>query len=82
MKTFEFSKPVYSFEIDVNQHVSNIVYIQWMEIGRLKLLDAVGLPMQHINQRGFTPVLVRTEIDYKKPLLIGDDVTVRLWLSE
>ena len=82
MNKVEYSKPIYTYEIDANQHVSNIAYIQWMEVGRLKLLDEVGLSVHEINDRGFAPVLVRTEIDYKKPLFIGDEAKVVLWLSE
>lgn len=32
MKVIEYIEPIYTFEIDSNQHVSNIAYIQWMEI--------------------------------------------------
>ena len=48
-ETLTFREPVHSFQIDFNRHVSNIVYIQWMEIGRLKLLEACGLPLDRID---------------------------------
>ena len=82
MKRIEFNKPIYTYEIDASQHVSNIAYIQWMEICRVKLVDEVGLPIHEMNKKGFVPALVRTEIDYKKPLSMGDEVTVVMWLSE
>jgi acyl-CoA thioester hydrolase len=82
MKKIEYTKPIYTYEIDAGQHASNIAYIQWMEVGRLKLLDEVGLSIHKIKAKGFVPALVRTEINYKKPLFIGDEVKVVLWLSE
>lgn len=82
MKKIEYSKPIYTYEIDAGQHASNIAYIQWMEVARLKLLEEVGLPIHEIKSKGFVPALVRTEIDYKKPLFIGDEVRVVMWLSE
>ena len=82
MQQIEFSQPVYTFEIDSNQHVSNIVYVRWMEIARLQMLEAIGLPVHQIAQEGFVPVLTRTGINYRKPLFLGDTVTVRLWLTE
>jgi len=82
LKTIEFTQPIYTFHIDSGQHVSNIVYIGWMEIGRLKLLEAAGLPAHRIKEQGFIPVLTRTEVNYKKPLVLGDDVKVVLWISE
>ena len=82
MKKIEYIKPIYTYEIDSGQHVSNIAYIQWMEVGRLKLLEEVGLPVHEIKSTGFVPALIRTEIHYKKPLFLGDEVRVVLWISE
>ena len=82
MKKVKYTKPVYTYEIDAGQHVSNIAYVQWMEVARLRLLEEVGLPIHEIKSKGFIPALVRTEINYKKPLFIGDEVRVVLWLSE
>ncbi len=77
-----FELEVYPFHIDFIGHVNNIVYVQWMEIGRTKLLEAVGMPLHEILQQGFAPVLVQTQITYKIPLFLGDRVRVELWLSE
>ena len=82
MKKIEYIKPIYTYEIDSGQHVSNIAYVQWMEVGRLKLLEEVGLPVHEIKSKGFVPALIRTEIRYKKPLFLGDEVRVVLWVSE
>ncbi len=82
MKKITFDLQIYTYQIDFVNHVSNIVYIQWMEIGRLKLLEAVGMPVHRIAEQGFVPMLVHTEISYKKPLYLSDSVHVELWLSE
>lgn len=82
MKKIAFDLQIYTYQIDFVNHVSNIVYFQWMEIGRTKLLEAVGMPVHRIAEQGFVPVLVHTEISYKKPLYLSDIVHVELWLSE
>ena len=82
MQTIDFELEVYSFHIDFIGHVNNIVYIQWMEIGRTKLLEAIGMPTQEIFKQGFAPVLVQTNISYKSPLYLGDRVSVQMWISE
>lgn len=82
MQKIEYIKPIYTYEIDSGQHVSNIAYVQWMEVGRLKLLEEVGFPVHEIKSTGFVPALIRTEIRYKKPLFLGDEVRVVLWISE
>lgn len=73
---------IYTYQIDYSGNVSNIIYIKWMEIGRLKLLEAVGLPVQDIARHGVVPVLASTEIDYLRPLILGDRVRLDLWLEE
>lgn len=82
MQKIVFDLEVYSFHIDFIGHVNNIVYIQWMEIGRTKLLEAIQMPTHEIFHQGFVPVLVQTNITYKSPLYLGDRVRVEMWLSE
>jgi acyl-CoA thioester hydrolase len=82
MQTIGFELEVYSFHIDFIGHMNNTVYVQWMEIGRTKLLDAIGMPTHEIFQQGVVPVLVQTNITYKSPLYLGDRVQIELWISE
>ena len=82
MKKIIYTPEIYTYNIDFAGHVSNIAYIQWMEIGRLKLLEEIGLSVHEIAKIGITPVLVSTEIKYRKPLYLGDKVTAEVWISE
>lgn len=82
MQKISFELEVYPFHIDFIGHVNNSVYIHWMEIGRTKLLEAVGMPIQKIFQQGFAPVLVQTNITYKSPLYLGECVQACMWISE
>ena len=71
MKKITFDLPIYTFQIDFAGIVSNIVYIEWMEIGRMKLLETVGMPIHEIQEDGIVPVLTHTSIDYKRPFRLG-----------
>lgn len=83
MKKIIFEENIYTYHIDFAGHVSNIVYIQWMEIGRLKLLEEAGMPVQEVVERlGLFPTLVKTEICYHKQLFLGDRVRIEVWLSK
>jgi acyl-CoA thioester hydrolase len=82
MQKIFFDLDIYSYQIDFMGHVNNAVYVQWMEIGRTKLLEAGGILTHEIYKQGFIPVLVQTSITYKSPLHLGDRVQVELWLSE
>ncbi|MBD2109518.1 thioesterase family protein [Nodosilinea sp. FACHB-13] len=77
-----FDLEVYTYQIDFAGHVNNSVYIHWMEIGRLKLLEAIGMPIHEVLKQGIAPVLVETNIIYKLPLYLGDRVQAQMWLSE
>ena len=82
MKTIIFTLPIYTFQIDFNGHVNNAIYIHWMEIGRTKLLDEIGMAITETDEQGFVPVLAETNIKYKHPLYLKDQVRIDLWLSK
>lgn len=83
MRKLIFNENIYGYHIDFAGHVNNIVYIQWLENGRTKLLEEVGTPAHKIDlQEGLVPVIIETQIKYKKPLFLHNKVTVELWLSK
>ena len=82
MAKVTFEQTVHTFQIDINRHVSNIVYVQWLEIGRTRLLEAAGLPIETMQQRGYHAILVETAIKHREPLFFPDTVTVEVWISE
>ena len=57
MQKLIFEEKIYTYHIDIVGHVNNIIYIQWMENGSVKLLEAIGLPVTEIDKRGILPVL-------------------------
>ncbi len=72
---------VRTYDIDFAGIVGNIVYIRWLEDLRLKLLEGY-LPLEEQMQQNQIPVLVSTQIDYKRPVQIFDRVLARMWVSE
>ena len=82
MQKISFDQEIHTFHIDFLGHVNNGVYIQWMEIGRTKLLEAAGMVTHEILKQSFAPLLVQTTINYKIPLYLGDRVQIEVWLSE
>ena len=81
MKKITFDLDIYSYQIDFTGQVSNTVYINWMEIGRIKLFDAIGLSISTLVSQGSIPALASTTIAYKTPLFQGDRVRIEMWLS-
>jgi acyl-CoA thioester hydrolase len=82
MQKITFIQEIHTFHIDFLGHVNNGIYIQWMEIGRTKLLEAAGMVTAEIMKQSFAPLLVQTTITYKVPLYLGDHAHIEVWLSE
>jgi len=82
MNKLVYNEKIYTYHIDFVGHVNNIIYIQWMENGRMKLLEAIGLPVTEIaHGEGIVPVLTETFITYKKPFFLHNSVKIELWVS-
>jgi acyl-CoA thioester hydrolase len=71
---------VKTYDIDFLGHVSNIVYIRWLEDMRLHFLDTY-YPLQKQVERGFAPVLTRTNIQYRRAIKLFEPVTGRMWVE-
>ncbi|MCC5640176.1 acyl-CoA thioesterase [Nostoc sp. CHAB 5844] len=72
--------PVRTYDIDFAGIVSNIVYIRWLEDLRLKFLDEHWQLEKQIEQ-GYAPIMLGTEISYKRSIKLTDQVIGHLWLS-
>jgi acyl-CoA thioester hydrolase len=81
-RTVEIDLDIYTFDIDFAGHVSNITYIRWLEIGRIQLLNDVGFQTHDLLESGLAPLVIRTEIEYRLPLKLGDPVHMSLDLVE
>lgn len=73
---------VYTYDIDYNRHVSNIVFVRWMELCRNKLFDALEISQAELAMQDFLPVVAETQIVYKNPVFFGQSVKAEIWLSE
>jgi len=82
MSKINFEQEVFTYQIDYVGHLNNIIYIEWMEIGRTKLLEFIGLTFDKLEAENIAPILVSTEIHYKKSLYLSEKVKIEVWVSE
>lgn len=83
MQKLVFTEPIYTYHIDFAGHVNNIIYVQWLENARVKLIEAMGLSIAQIaDEDKILPIITETTIRYKKPLFLNDTVQVEVWVSE
>ena len=72
---------VKAYEIDAMGVVSNIVYVKWLEDGRHAFLEKY-YPYDEMIKAGISPVMMKNEITYKKPVRIMDKPMATLWITQ
>jgi acyl-CoA thioester hydrolase len=72
---------VRTYDIDFANIVHNIVYFRWLEDLRSEILADV-LPIDEILATGISPILTRSEIEYRWPVRIGDAAVGRMWVAD
>jgi len=69
------------FDTDCAAVVHNIAYLRFIEINRTLLAEQLGLPLRQMTEEKKYPVVVRTEIDYRRAAALGDRLFVEGWLD-
>ena len=82
MYTGETSLDVRYYETDLMGIVHHSNYIRYFEYGRVKVLDAVGLPMTKIEESGYMMPVISIGINYKTPTKFGDQLRVVTIIKE
>lgn len=70
------------FDTDAGGVVHNIAYLRFIETARTYLAMQMGMSFEEIARTRIHPVVVRTEIDYKRPAVLGDLILVNGRVTE
>jgi YbgC/YbaW family acyl-CoA thioester hydrolase len=70
--TIQTETRVMFFDTDCAAVVHNIAYLRFIEVARTLLAEQLGMSLRSMADSGQYPVVVRTEIDYRKPAALGD----------
>lgn len=73
---FQVRIAVRGYELDLQGHVNQAVYLQWGEHARWQCFLAAGLTPEVLVGAGVGPVVLETTIRYLKELRAGDEVDV------
>ncbi|MGC3989192.1 MAG: thioesterase family protein [Chthoniobacteraceae bacterium] len=69
------------FDTDCAGVVHNIAYLRFIEMARTYLAEQLGMGLADMARNQEYPVVVRTEIDYKRPAQLGDQLVIEGWLD-
>jgi len=69
------------FDTDCGGVVSNIAYLRFIEIARTLLAEKLDLSLAQMAETKRYPVVVRTEINYRRAAKLGDRLVIEGWLD-
>ena len=69
------------FDTDCGGVVSNIAYLRFVETARTHLAEELGLALVEMAQNQKYPVVVYTEINYRRAAKLGDRLLIDGWLD-
>jgi len=69
------------FDTDCGGVVHNIAYLRFIETNRTHLAELLGMGLTEMAATHIFPVVVRTEVDYRKPARLADKLQVDGWLE-
>jgi YbgC/YbaW family acyl-CoA thioester hydrolase len=69
------------FDTDCAAVVHNIAYLRFIEVARTLLAEELGLGLAQMAETQKYPVVVRTEIDYRRAAKLGDKLAIEGWLD-
>lgn len=72
--TFSARWRVRTYELDVNGHVNNAVYLNWTEQIATDHVEAAGFGQAWVLAHGGAWVVRRHEITYRRPAVYGDEL--------
>lgn len=75
--TMETAERVMFFDTDAGGVVHNIAYLRFIETNRSLLAEKLGWKLGEMMDLQQCPVVVRTEIDYRRPARLWDRLVVR-----
>jgi len=80
--SIETREEVMFFDTDCGGVVHNIAYLRMIETCRTRLAAMMGMDLRSMSETAVFPVVVRTEIDYRRPAKLGDWLSIRGRLDE
>ena len=72
-------RPQY-YDFDPSSIVHNATYVRWLEDGRIAFQQASPWPTERLYAADMAAVLTRTEINYKRPVRLSENVLLRVWV--
>jgi acyl-CoA thioester hydrolase len=64
------------YELDPYGHVNHGVYLNYFEVARIELLDAIGFGLPRLQQLGYHLLVVEATVRFRAPATAGDRLVI------
>jgi YbgC/YbaW family acyl-CoA thioester hydrolase len=79
---FESVLAVRPDDIDMYQHVHSSRYMDYVLAARFDQMErCYGMPMGEFQKLGYGWVIAATQMNFRRPLVLGDKMLVRCWIE-
>jgi acyl-CoA thioester hydrolase len=79
VEAFEMLIAVQAADIDALGHVNNVTYLRWVQDAATAHWQAAAAAA---DQAALAWVVLRHEVDYKRPAFLRDQIIARTWVGE
>lgn len=80
---FETELQVRPDDIDMYQHVHSSRYMDYVLAARFDQMErCYGMPMSEFQKHGYGWFMAATQMNFKRPLELGDRFVVRTWIEK
>lgn len=69
------------YELDPYGHVNHGVYVNYFEVGRVQLLEAIGFGLPKLDTLGFRFVVVETTVTFLRSAVANDELVIATRLT-
>ena len=70
------------YELDPYGHLNHSAFVQFFEVGRVELLEEVGLGLDDFSEQGYQFVVTNIETAFERSVVAGDVLTVETEVLE
>jgi tol-pal system-associated acyl-CoA thioesterase len=75
-------RKIYLADTDATGFAYYARYLEWMESGRMDMLESTGIGLRELQQQGLNVVIRKVECAYRSPLRLGDTVKIECRITE
>jgi len=78
---FKLSIQVSTDDIDELNHANNVTYLRWVIDAAVEHSISLGYGLKQFAELGGAFVVRKHELEYLRPALLGEKITVETWIS-